>query len=58
MNQDLTKIILDQAEGSVKPEIFEDLLNCLQYSYAMNFDDEALWLKLYQTIKHSITEKD
>ena len=58
INQDLTKIILEQAEGTAKTENFNNLLNCLTFSFAMNFDEESLWLKLYQAIKYSITEQD
>ena len=56
---DLTKTIVDQAEGkAAKSDIFENLLNTLQFSFAMNFDEESLWLKLYQTIKHSLANDD
>lgn len=56
---DLTKTIVDQAEGkAAKSDIFENLLNTLQFSFAMNFDEESLWLKLYQTIKYSLANDD
>jgi len=50
---------VDQAEGkAAESDIFENLLNTLQFSFAMNFDEESLWLKLYQTIKHSLANDD
>lgn len=56
---DLTKTVVDQAEGkAAKSDIFENLLNTLQFSFAMNFDEESLWLKLYQTIKYSLANDD
>jgi hypothetical protein len=35
--------------------IFEDLLNVLQFSFAMNFDDNFLWLKLYQALNAELS---
>ena len=34
---------------------FEDLLNVLQFSFAMNFDDNFLWLKLYQALNAELS---
>lgn len=35
---------------------FDNILNALQFSYAMNFDDADLWLKIYEAL-HKQLEK-
>ena len=52
LNQDLSKLVLVQ--GS-EVTTFEDLLNVLQFSFAMNFDDNILWLKLYQALNSELS---
>ena len=52
LNQDLSQLLLVQgSEGTT----FEDLLNVLQFSFAMNFDDKGLWLKLYQALNAELS---
>lgn len=33
-------------------------MNMVQFSYAMNFDDEALWLKMYQVIMSRLKDSE
>lgn len=45
------KSLLDQMCEDLKGGAsFEDLLNVLQFSFAMNFDDNGLWARLYEAL--------
>jgi predicted PurR-regulated permease PerM len=52
LNQDLSKLL--HVQGS-EVTTFEDLLNVLQFSFAMNFDGNFLWLKLYQALNSELS---
>ena len=52
LNQDLSKLLLVQGSEATT---FEDLLNVLQFSFAMNFDDNGLWLKLYEALNTDLS---
>ena len=45
LNEDLSKLAANP-EISLVPQDLTNLLSSLQFTYAMNFDDRDLWLKL------------
>ena len=54
LNEDLTQLILVQGNHQQGP-VLEHILNALQFSFAMGFDDNGLWMKLYQAIQNEIS---
>jgi hypothetical protein len=52
LNYDLTKVIESDEESH-----FEDVLNAMQFSFAMNFDDEQLWIKIYEAMTKQLGNK-
>ena len=56
LNNDLQSMILNK--DGMKDRDFENLINAVQFSYAMGFDEKDLWFKMYQALLNVYQNKE